>query len=684
MSQFVLFLLEKGERVYYFPLNKKVTSIGHSPENDVFLSDPSILKNHAIISEERPGQFLLQGVQSTHAVSVNNEPVKSRLLKPGDRVRLGNRDFVFEIVETQIPALPLSSEKLVEQIDQQLQFLIRQSLPQIPLSPQNTAYLAESLKKIGVDAGRLKDESRKLTILYETVNQLIDQPGLNQVLNKILSLALNYCRMQRGAILLYNDEERLDSIADLNFDDSQHLLLDHVSQSLIQKSVDHKQILVVGDTQLEEALARQESILKLNIHSIICLPLLDQQKEVIGVLYLDSQQPWGPLAEWDTEMLKTFAVHAAMAIDNHQLLELQKKTAVTLTRLKEKERYENEIEQLAKTNERLLSRLAPDGLGEVLGQSAAMQSVLAMVKKAAPSGLPVLILGETGTGKGVLAQEIHRLSPLSKGPFQTINCASLPKDLLESELFGYEKGAFTGATKRKIGKIELAHQGSLFLDEIGEIPLSLQVKLLQFLQDKIIERLGGNEKIKVDTRILAATNRDIKQAIAQGQFREDLYYRLSVVVVTIPPLRERGEDILLLARHFIQHYAGKMGKTLQGLSPAAQALLAGYAWPGNVRELENRIQRAMIMASSSTIEAHDLQLDPVEQKSGDSEKNIFNLSYPEAQEKLEKHFIKKELKNNKGHLSKTAEALGIYRNTLREMMKKYEIEKGEFKDQGED
>ena len=282
--------------------------------------------------------------------------------------------------------------------------------------------------------------------------------------------------------------------------------------------------------------------------------------------------------------------------------------------------------------------------------------------------MPVLIVGESGTGKELVARAIHRESSKKDGPFVAINCSAIPETLLESELFGHEKGAFTGAHIQRKGRFEMADGGRLFLDEIGELSLSLQVKLLRFLQEQKIERVGGRQEIFVDTRILAATNKDLKQALKKGLFREDLYYRLGVVVISLPPLRERKGDILLLANALVQKYAHETKKKVHGFTLQAKTSIVKHLWPGNVRELENRIKRAIIMAEGLKITATDLELDTA---GGAFE----GMKLKEARETLEKEFIVRTLSRTKGNMSQAAAELGVSRPTLYELMEKLQIGK---------
>jgi two-component system NtrC family response regulator len=280
-----------------------------------------------------------------------------------------------------------------------------------------------------------------------------------------------------------------------------------------------------------------------------------------------------------------------------------------------------------------------------------------------------MLLGASGTGKELLARAVHEKSPRAKGEFVAINCAAIPENLLEAELFGYERGAFTGAVKTTPGKIELAQGGTLFLDEVGDIPLPLQVKLLRFLQERVIERIGGRQPIAVDTRIVCATHQDLDAMIAAGRFRDDLYYRLAEIVVKIPSLAERAGDAVLLARNFVGRFARELNPKVQGLSPDAADAIDAYAWPGNVRELENRIKRAVIMADGKQLTAADLDLPGT--KGGEAEALPINLRA--AREVADRRAIRQALTRTENNISGAAKLLGISRPTLYDLMKQYQL-----------
>ena len=317
---------------------------------------------------------------------------------------------------------------------------------------------------------------------------------------------------------------------------------------------------------------------------------------------------------------------------------------------------------------REMQQLQGETFEGMLGTSPQMQQVFNSIRKVATSDAPVLVLGESGTGKEMVAQAIHHRSPRKDGPFVAINCSAIPEALLESELFGHEKGSFTGAHVQRKGRVETASGGTLFLDEIGELPALLQVKLLRFLQEQCIERVGGRQPIPVDTRVVAATNVDLKKAIVENRFREDLFYRLAVVVINLPPLREREADVRMLAQEFLRRSAAKIGKNGLTFDHDALRALKDHAWPGNVRELDNRVKRAVIMADGKRLTAEDLELTGASDRPSAS-----NLK--EAREAVEREMIQKALRKHGGKIAPAALDLGISRPTLYELMDKLELKR---------
>lgn len=323
-----------------------------------------------------------------------------------------------------------------------------------------------------------------------------------------------------------------------------------------------------------------------------------------------------------------------------------------------------QLYDLENENRRLAERSTNVALNGVICADPEMLKICRLVEKVAPTNVTTMLLGESGTGKEVFAQAIHDLSPREQKPFVAINCAAIPENLLESELFGHEKGSFTGAIRQQKGKVEVADSGTIFLDEVGDMPLAIQAKLLRFLQERTFERIGGRQSIPVDVRVICATNQNLESMIAEGTFREDLYYRLSEMVIEIPPLRDRSGDSELLAQTFLQRFAAEQGKSIRGFTREALAAIGAYGWPGNVRELENRVKRSLIMAEGNRVTPEDLDLESEE---GDAE--ILNLA--KAREVAEKREIPRALSRAEGNITQAAKLLGISRPTLYDLMRQH-------------
>jgi two-component system NtrC family response regulator len=328
------------------------------------------------------------------------------------------------------------------------------------------------------------------------------------------------------------------------------------------------------------------------------------------------------------------------------------------------------VAHLEREYREMQQRFREDSFEGMLGNSSRMQAVFDSIRKVATTDAPVLLLGESGTGKEMVALAIHQRSVRKDGPFAAINCSAIPDTLLESELFGHEKGAFTGAHVQRKGRIENSNGGTLFLDEIGEIPLPLQVKLLRFLQEQRIERVGGRQEIQVDTRVIAATNADLKKGLSDGTFREDLYYRLAVVQIMLPPLRDREGDINLLAQSFLQQFAAQSGKTGLAFRPEALRAMQQHSWPGNVRELQNRVRRAVIMSEGKRLTVQDLEL-------AQTAAAPQGTSLKEARESLEREMVQHALRKHAGKITAAAAELGISRPTLYELIEKLGVQKPE-------
>jgi transcriptional regulator with PAS, ATPase and Fis domain len=373
-------------------------------------------------------------------------------------------------------------------------------------------------------------------------------------------------------------------------------------------------------------------VVNLRLTSVMCVPLLERGN-LIGVIYVGNDHVAQLFDESSLEVLTIFAAQASLLIRNALL-----------------------VNELQLDNKSLQERIERMRFGEILGASPVMQEVFRKVQKVASTDISVLVTGDTGTGKELIARELHNRSPRVKGPFVSINCGAIPENLLESELFGYVRGAFTGAVANKTGRFQAANKGTLFLDEIGEMPLQLQVKILRALQDRVVVRVGDTNADPIDIRVVAATNRDLEVEIKAGRFREDLYYRLNVVHLHLPPLRERGDDIVVLARYMLSRYAPEYGNKVRGFSPSAIASIKRHRWPGNIRELENRIKKAVVLSDKALLGPEDLGLH------SDDLPPILPLA--EAREQWQREYINEVLELNGGNRTKTARDLGVDPRTI--------------------
>jgi transcriptional regulator with GAF, ATPase, and Fis domain/pSer/pThr/pTyr-binding forkhead associated (FHA) protein len=410
---------------------------------------------------------------------------------------------------------------------------------------------------------------------------------------------------------------------------------------------------VSGDSMM----GTRDSKGEIHCTSVICAPIREVSNRVIGLIHLystvDDRQPDPD----DLEFTLAVAENVALAIQN---LDRQLELAENLSRTR------SEIQQL---------RIRLGAESELIGASQLMANVRSEIARAAASRVTVLIRGESGVGKELVARAMHFASPRKKGPFVCLNCAALTETLLESELFGHERGAFTGATERKIGKFEAAHHGTLMLDEIGEMSPSIQAKFLRVLEGHAFERVGGNQSIKVDVRTVAATNRDLEKAVAEGKFRRDLYFRLRVLEILVPPLRKRPDDVVELADYFLERFKAETGRKLRGFTPEALQRMRQYRWPGNVRELKNVVERAVVLAQGDVIDAEDLALTTLSTQGESGDLLLARAGYePVPLAEVERRHILATLKSTGGNKSRAAAILGIERSTLDRKLRRYRIQ----------
>jgi transcriptional regulator with GAF, ATPase, and Fis domain len=468
--------------------------------------------------------------------------------------------------------------------------------------------------------------------LFDFSAKLMEKHDLDELLEALMDSVVEITNADKGFLILMDGEQMHVKVARNLMRENIADAVSQLSDSIVAKVVKTLKPVIISDAMNDEEFAGSKSIMKLRLTSVICVPLLDRGK-LIGLIYVGNDSVVDLFQPETMQILTVFAAQASLIVANALLLD-----------------------HLRVDNRQLTQRLEQIRFGEIVGTSAPMQEVFKKVEKVAGTDISVLITGETGTGKELIAREIHSRSPRARAPFVTINCGAIPENLLESELFGHVKGAFTGAVANKQGKFQAAHGGTLFLDEIGEMPLNLQVKLLRAIQEKIIIRVGDTRPESVDIRIVAATNRNLEDEIQAGRFREDLYYRLNVVNIHLPPLRDRQEDVVVIARYLLGRYAKEYDSKVRGFSPNATVGIRKHHWPGNIRELENRIKKALVLAESTMIGPDDLGLTP------DVLPPILTLA--EAKEKFQRDYINEVLALNNGNRTKTARDLGVDPRTV--------------------
>ncbi len=499
-------------------------------------------------------------------------------------------------------------------------------------------------------------KKEETTLLYEISKALNEHLQLKKSLYTVLDILSNSMEMVRGAISILNplrDEISIEvahGISKVAMEKGKYKLGEGITGQVIQSGKAVAIPKISEEPQFLNRTASRKSKQNQEI-SFICVPV-KKGNHVIGALSVDKPfDPSYPL-EKGKKLLSVIATMIARHVINLETIRLEKEKL-----REENKRLKNELENKYRIN-------------NIIGNSNKMREVYQMISQVSKSNATVLIRGESGTGKELVANSLHYNSLRSKGPFVKVNCAALPVNLIESELFGHEKGAFTGAVKQKLGKFELAHKGTIFLDEIGSVGLDIQMNLLRVLQEKELERLGGDKTIRVDVRIVAATNRNLERSVKKETFRDDLYYRLNVFPIYLPPLRERKTDILLLADHFLEKYAIENSKDIRRFSTPAIDMLMDYHWPGNVRELENCVERAVLLCQEGVI--HSYHLPPTLQTGLESD-TLPTMSIEEAVENVEKEMLIDALKNAKGNITVATKLLKTTVRKFSYKAKKYGI-----------
>jgi len=612
-----------------FALGAEAVTCGRDRTSTVHLLDLEVSRLHCLVEPSGSG-WRVRDLDSLHGTFVNGVPVRERDLEPGDRIAVGDSLFVFQMEDAVLPAqLP----PLLEDWS-----LIAESTVQRPAG--DSVYLQ-------ADGGPPPGEraARDLQALLRIGNALHALRATEPLAHRLLELLLETIPAQRSALLLLDRAGEPASAFALDRTGSQVPF--PLSRTLVESLLRDGSALLLNDVlQIQgpgQSWREAESLRAANVQSLLAAPLQGAAGP-LGVLYLDTRAPGVRFGPSDLELLTALAGIASLALANTR-----------------------HIEWLEEERDRLEASLDVD----LVGESPRMHEIWRLLTRVAASDSTVLLRGESGTGKEVAARALHRKSRRAGRPFVAINCATLSQNLLESELFGHEKGAFTGALERKVGKFEVADSGTLFLDEVGEIPPPLQAKLLRALQEREIERLGGTRPVRVDVRVIAATNRDLEKAIQEGAFREDLFYRLNVISCTLPPLRERREDIPLLASHFAAHFGRQLGRRVAGFTPEARACLQRYSWPGNVRELSNAVERAVVLGEDDLIRPEDLPETVLEAVPTVGRAPV--TPYHHTVNEAKKRSILGAVEQAGGNLTKAAELLGLNGNYLHRLINNLDL-----------
>ena len=613
-----------------FPLSEEEISIGREPSNLVAILDASVSRKHCVIRRDN-GQFTIHDLNSRNSTFVNGVPVTERVLASGDEIKVGNSLFVLVLPGSERDESPSTSVEFNRDDTGGGSTII--------LKKKDALYLRDVDKL--APTGRMVGDLNALLRISKAVNSV---RGLEALEKQVLESIFEVAPADRAAILLCDrgvDEYTSVFGWDRRTGPNQAV---QVSRTIVSQVLQEGVAVLCNDLPAAENFADTESVAIRHIRSVLAVPL-EVFDRVLGVIYLDASDPNVRFDEEHLQLLTAIGSIAALALDNAR-----------------------RMEWLEEENRRLQGEMNLEH--NMVGESPRMREVYQFITRVATKDSTVLIYGESGTGKELVAHAIHHNSNRANKPCVAINCAALSEHLLESELFGHEKGAFTGAIVQKKGKLEVAEGGTVYLDEIGELAPSLQAKLLRVLQEREFERVGGTRTIKLDVRLITATNRDLDEEVKKGTFREDLYYRLNVVSLRMPALRERRDDSSLLARYFAAKYGKRSNRTLLGISPQARACLLNYDWPGNVRELENAIERAVVLGSSDLILPEDLPEQILEKAApAGTAVNAFHDAVRESKKQL----IINAVEQANGNYTEAARLLGLHPNYLHRLIRNLNI-----------
>jgi transcriptional regulator with GAF, ATPase, and Fis domain len=610
------------------PLPDGEVTLGRDPANAIPVVDPSVSRKHCLLRLAEDGKFQVRDLESRNGTLVNGIPVREQGLVHGDELAIGDSVFLF-LLEDDAGAAPVSRVELEE---------TQPTAETKLIYPREVVYLhPDRLLRELPPTSQLARNLSALLKISRVVHAIRD---LDELQAQLLDLIFEVVPAGRGAILLADGTTQDFSSLYARARQGGPPQSVRVSRTIARQVMADNVAILGADVPGSGKFRAVESLASSDVRSLLCVPLTVFQR-MIGCIYLDSSLPGNRFQEDHLQLVAAIAAISSVALDNARRLQW-----------------------LEQENQRLVEEVGQDQA--LIGDGAQMKEIFQSLAKVAPSESTVLITGESGTGKELAARALHRNSPRSSKPFVAINCAAIPETLLESDLFGHERGAFTGAVNQKKGRLEVADGGVVFLDEIGELAPTLQVKLLRVLQEREFERVGGTRPTKVDIRIIAATNRELNEAVRKGEFRQDLYYRLAVVHLHMPALRDRKEDIPMLTRYFVQRYAKRCKVKAKPASRESMAALTHYDWPGNVRELENAIERALVMGSSDTILLEDLPDALLEQEPA---AEINEGKYHSNLKELKKRLIIDAVQQTRGNYVEAAQILGLNANYLHRLIR---------------
>jgi len=610
------------------PLPDGDATVGRDPNSAVSLADASVSRKHCLLRQEEDGRFQIKDLDSRNGTLVNGVAVKEQWLRHGDEIATGDSVFLF-LLEEEDQAVPISCVEFDDS---------HPTAETKVIHPREVVYLQP--ERLLRELPATSQVARNLNALLKISRVVHATRGLEELQAQLLDLIFEVIPAGRGAILLAEGAGQEFNCLYARTRHAGHPQLVRVSRTIARQVMKENVAILGVDVAASGALRDVESLVASEVRSLLCVPLTVFQR-VIGCIYLDSTNSASRFQEDHLQLMAAIAGISAVALDNAR-----------------------RVQWLEQENQRLITEVRQEQ--SLVGEGARMKEIFQFLARVAPTESTVLIEGESGTGKELAARALHRNSHRGSKQFVAINCAAIPESLLESDLFGHERGAFTDAAVLKKGRLEVADGGVVFLDEIGELAPALQVKLLRVLQEREFERVGGTHTIKVDIRLIAATNRDLNEAVRNGQFRQDLYYRLAVVRLTMPPLRERREDIPMLTRHFVQKYAKRSKVKPKPVSREAMAALVNYEWPGNVRELENAIERALVMGSSDSVLLEDLPESLMEQESA---AELHEGKYHASVKELKKQLIFDAVEQTRGNYVEAAGILGVHPNYLHRLIR---------------